>query len=515
MGRRGGSAVINQSGSAQNVVRVLIAFVLSVAVAALSWGAWADFRASQDRARLSAAGLAGLVEERAGKEFHLALDWLNRLKALIERDGDLLPSPDSIDHLLGSLQPGRKVLIADHKGGVTFFSGGAEVFDVSDWEYFQEHARGSVTHIGPMLFARGSGEPIVTVSVRIDAPDGGFRGIAAMSLAPADLVRLLPVNGSNNAVVKIVRPDGSFVVGNSDIEKQSAFDPLLHARLRQAAHGVWDGVCPVDGAPRFMAHQPFRSLPLVAVAGIPTDAVMAEWWRRQTRVLGGALPLLALVVGLAWWARVAFRRERAATEALAATSAQREMLLSEVHHRVKNNLQIIQSLLTMEFLTAQPEARAGYENSLQRIQAMGMVHELLYSSGEFGRIRCKDYVERLGGLLMGDNGAVSLTVDGDEAEIDIDRAVPFAMAVNEILSNTLKHAFPDGRPGRVFVHLSHRGEVLTLSVIDNGIGMPDGFDPLKSGNMGTRLLMGLAKQLDGSVEFRSLVGTEVRLEMPL
>lgn len=459
-----------------------------------------------------------LVEERASNELSIALIWLDRMKILVERNDDLAVGRDEIQHLLDSLQPGRAALVADAAGGVAFLSAEDQpVFDISGRDYFQKHAKGMRTYVGPILLAHPTGQPIMTVSVRLDEPDGSFRGIVAMSLDPIDLLRFWrSLDMGPGGIVEIKRPDGSNVASDRMVASDDkSADMPMNTHLQRTPHGVWDAICPVDGIHRIIAHQTFRSLPLVAVVGIATKEVVADWGRRQIRVLGAALPLLGLVVGLALWTQTAFRRERVAHAAMVSTLSERELLLAEVHHRVKNNLQIIQSLLTMEFLTASPEMRSGYDKSLQRIQAMGMVHELLYTSGDFGRVSCKEYVERLGALLLGEEGAISLTVEGDDARLDLDRAVPFAMAVNEILSNTLKHAFPNGRFGRVAIHLSHRNGTMALSVADDGIGMPAGFDPARSGNMGARLLMGLARQLDGTVTFESLAGTVVRLEFPL
>lgn len=459
-----------------------------------------------------------MVEERASHELTVALTWVNRLKHLVERSDGLLLGRGEVQHLLDNLRPERRVLIADSQGGVTFYSDGHQtVFDISDREYFQQHAKGVENYIGPILLTRLVNVPIVTVSVRLDAPDGSFRGVIAMSIDPMDLVRYWrSLDMGPGGMVKITRLDGSYVANDQlVVANDVAVDVLLADHLKKTPNGTWEAFGPMAEAHRIVAHQKFRSLPLVAVVGIPVDTVVHEWMWRQIRVLGAASPLMVLVIGMALWARVAFRREGEASAALIATLSERELLLAEVHHRVKNNLQIVQSLLMMEFLTAPPELRAGYDKSLQRIQAMGMVHELLYKSGDFGRIRCKDYVERLGALLLGEVDGISLTVDGDEADLDLDRAVPFAMAVNEILSNTLKHAFPDGRTGFVAVHLSHRDGKMVLSVIDNGIGMPAGFEPAQSASMGARLLIGLSKQLNGTVTFQSIAGTVVRLEFPL
>ncbi|MEW5727929.1 MAG: histidine kinase dimerization/phosphoacceptor domain -containing protein, partial [Pseudomonadota bacterium] len=301
-----------------------------------------------------------------------------------------------------------------------------------------------------------------------------------------------------------------------DLHRQNASRSRLFLQLLpRAAAGTYTGASALEGVERLCAYRRLDGYPVVAIVGVARRAVLEAWSRRLMITAMIAVVLAALVMLLGRRVIGATAATARANDMLRQAVSDRNLLLSEVHHRVKNNLQIIQSLLTMESLGAPETSRSGYEDSLKRIQAMSMVHELLYQSGDFGAIRCREYLERLCGLLVGEQPGVTLTVDGDDAVLDIDRAVPFAMAVNEIVSNALKHGFAGGRGGCLAVRLRHRGGELTVTVADNGAGLPAGFEPGKTTSLGTRLLLGLADQLGGRVEFENAAGTTVRLTFPL
>ncbi|NMC72847.1 MAG: PAS domain S-box protein [Geobacteraceae bacterium] len=195
--------------------------------------------------------------------------------------------------------------------------------------------------------------------------------------------------------------------------------------------------------------------------------------------------------------------QRRADERLRASLAEKTVLLKEVHHRVKNNLQIISSLLELQSdFIEDEEAQRFIRESQNRICAMAIVHEKLYQSESVASINLGDYIESLTHFLvssfMKDTDRIWLTVEVEEIPLAIDEAIPCGLIVNELVSNAFKHAFPRGEKGELSVRC-RCGEdgMITLTVSDNGVGMPPGFDMGRSESLGLQLVTMLVKQLRG------------------
>lgn len=202
-----------------------------------------------------------------------------------------------------------------------------------------------------------------------------------------------------------------------------------------------------------------------------------------------------------------------AEKLLRATLAEKETLLKEIHHRVKNNMQIIASLLSLQAATVDnPVIQAQFEDSQNRIRSMALVHERLYRSQDLGSIDLSLYMQDLVGHLIqssfGQGKSVNIVVEVGNLQLNIDQAVPCGLIVNELVSNALKYAFPDGRGGevRIEVQCSVEGQY-RLVVSDNGVGMPEGMDFRKTASLGLKLVNSLARQLGGTVEMNGMSGT--------
>jgi PAS domain S-box-containing protein len=212
---------------------------------------------------------------------------------------------------------------------------------------------------------------------------------------------------------------------------------------------------------------------------------------------------------------------RRAEEIIQASLREKETLLKEIHHRVKNNLQVTSSLLRLQAAAIdEPQARQMFEETESRIRSMALVHEKLYQSTNLSRIDFADYVRSLGELLFQsaviNQENVTLHVSGRDTFLSIDIAVPCGLIINELLSNALKHAFPAGRGGEIYVHLDEQShERIIVSVRDDGIGMPANFDVNRSGTLGLQLVYGLVQQIDGQIAIEhSQRGTGFRIEFP-
>jgi len=203
----------------------------------------------------------------------------------------------------------------------------------------------------------------------------------------------------------------------------------------------------------------------------------------------------------------------AAEERVKASLAEKEVLLKEVHHRVKNNLQIISTLLDLQSETIKnEEALRAFRESQDRIKAMALIHEKLYESSDIASIDFGKYVNDLSVHLFNsyliDPGCITLNVDTGGISMGIDRAIPCGLIINELVSNALKHAFPDNRPGEISIRFDVEEDGrITLAVADNGIGMPEGIDPAHSATLGLQLVSMLARQLRGRIEMANNRGT--------
>lgn len=200
---------------------------------------------------------------------------------------------------------------------------------------------------------------------------------------------------------------------------------------------------------------------------------------------------------------------RRVDEALRTSLHEKEALLKEVHHRVKNNLQVITSLLRLEAGRLEhPVTRGVLQEMQNRIRSMALLHETLYRSGNFARIDLGGYVESLGRhLLRSTNGAaraVELRVEAEPVSLSVEQAVPCGLIVTELASNCLKHAFPSGGGEiRVEVGLTGGGTHLRLAVADDGVGLPADLAERQTRSLGLQLVSDLVGQLGGHVEIAS------------
>jgi two-component sensor histidine kinase len=194
---------------------------------------------------------------------------------------------------------------------------------------------------------------------------------------------------------------------------------------------------------------------------------------------------------------------------------EKERLLKEIHHRVKNNLQVVMSLLSSQARYLSDEkALTAIRESQHRVQAMALIHQKLYQAEGVARIPMKAYVEEVVAYLhdaYGPAGNVQLHLSVEPTELDVIRAVPLGLIINEAVSNAFKYAFPGGRPGTVRLSLRESGGVHRLVIADDGVGLPPHFDFHRSHSLGMTLLHGFGQQLGGKVSITSPPGTTLCL----
>ena len=210
-----------------------------------------------------------------------------------------------------------------------------------------------------------------------------------------------------------------------------------------------------------------------------------------------------------------------ANKEIGSSLAEKEVLLQEIHHRVKNNLQIITSLLQLQAKYAkEPAAVEMFRESQNRVRSMALVHERLYQSKNLANVDFAAYVSGLAHQLFRsyrtNDNQITLHTDVRGIHLPIDAAVPCGLIINELVSNCLKHAFPAGREGEIRIELGPNKEGMALlSVRDNGVGLPANVDARKSDSFGLRLIAALVDQLRGSVQIEREAGTIFRITFPL
>ena len=205
------------------------------------------------------------------------------------------------------------------------------------------------------------------------------------------------------------------------------------------------------------------------------------------------------------------------TRLLERKNREKEMLLQEIHHRVKNNLQIVISMLNLQARHMQdPQAVDVMQAIRSRVRSMSILHERLYQHSDLDRIDLEEYFEEICESLYAAYGVstrrIALSIEMPEIKVNIDSAITLGLIVNELVSNTLKYAFPDGQQGWLRIELIKHDQVqYTLTVSDNGRGLPEDFDQLMGQSFGLKLVTSLSRKLEGNIKFSNKNGTQAIL----
>jgi len=211
---------------------------------------------------------------------------------------------------------------------------------------------------------------------------------------------------------------------------------------------------------------------------------------------------------------------------LKASLIEKEILLKEIHHRVKNNMQIIYSLLSLQSRRIKDKnVLKMLQESQNRVRSMALLHEKLYQSKDLARIEFGDYIRKLVyGLFHSyavSSDSIILKINAENIFLDINTAIPCGLIINELVSNSLKHAFPEGKAwnekgyikGQIHIKLtSHKKNNFTLVIRDNGVGFPEDLDFRNTETLGLQLVNTLVEQLEGSIKLLRKDGTSFKIE---
>ncbi|MCX9077913.1 MAG: PAS domain S-box protein, partial [Candidatus Methanoperedens sp.] len=251
-----------------------------------------------------------------------------------------------------------------------------------------------------------------------------------------------------------------------------------------------------------------RSFAMVArrCEGLEFDAGVALASVREDSVLTGFVCIIRDIT-----------EQVQAEEQIKASLREKEVLLQEIHHRVKNNLQVISSLMALQAgYTADDQIHQMFRESQGRIRSRALIHEQLYRSRDLARIDFSKYIGELTTNLMNSYqkamGRIQLSITSDPIFLDIDTAIPCGLIINELVSNALKHAFPDGRSGQIVIEFrASSDKSLVLMVRDNGVGFPEGLNVFKTESLGLQLVTSLAGQLNATIGLKQEGGTSFEI----
>jgi two-component sensor histidine kinase len=330
--------------------------------------------------------------------------------------------------------------------------------------------------------------------------DGKFSGAAVMSIS-ADVLATLWDNLKlgTQSTISLVRTDGWIVARYPPLPQplDLSSTPIFKTVLEHDSGTYESPVSPADGVARVVAYKHIPRLNLITFASVSQDVVVSQLWRSVWTVLLLMGPIALALLGVAVLsARLLTAAERSRAE-LEEVLQHNQVLFREIHHRVKNNLQAVASIIQLSPTPAEVKA-----DIVRRISAMSAIHEHIYRSERFTSVEVEGYLgtlaEHLANTYGGDNEIVTHL---ESMRVPHDVAMPLGLLVNELLSNSLKHAFVDGRHGVITVTLTREDEAHALLLIeDNGVG----FDTTsRSRGIGRRLISGLVAQIDGTSEFTS------------
>lgn len=332
-----------------------------------------------------------------------------------------------------------------------------------------------------------------------------FYDITDRKIAEATLMetqqRLEYILGVTRTGIDII--DADFNLHYVDPEWQKTYGPYEGKKCYDYFMGR-DTVCQTCGIPRALESKkvtvteevlPHENNRFIEVHTIPFQGASGEWLVAEFNL--------------------DITERKKAEENIRASLAEKETLLKEIHHRVKNNMQIITSLLSLQSrYFSDPGLTRQFTEAQNRIRSMSLVHETLYQSKDFGHINLRSYIIQLAHEIMSSysaiTGQINLNLEIEETDISIDHAIPCGLIINELITNSIKHAFPSGWSGSpeiaVRFHVGDDG-IAELSIGDTGAGIPESTIPGKTDTLGLSLVPLLAEQLRGTVTLDRSAGT--------
>jgi two-component sensor histidine kinase len=407
--------------------------------------------------------------------------------------------PGALKPALDGLPTVVEVYIIDAQANTIFATvPGAASVSVADREYFSALRDGAQFYTSPMMVSRLTGDRIFVFSKRVER-NGAFAGAIMVSYSDKlleDIWRTLDLD--TGSTISLVRNDGQLMARYPPPDEPVDLSrlPLFTQYLKASPQGTYTSDrSPVDGVARVVSYKAVESTSMIAIASVASTETWSNFGRSVWTVV---LIVSPIVLGLAlgcWWTVVLLKRDARNTDQLT-------MLFREIHHRVKNNMQSVQALVRMQDIPV-----AAKQDLQSRFAAMAAMHEHIYRHDGYASVSAKELIPAIVEQVNAAYGSpVRIQYDIGEVEIGHDQATPLALLLSELVTNALKYAFPEGKPGTITIELSTPNDAgrSMLTVRDDGVGFPE--DDEKT-SMGMRLVKGVVMQLNGEYAIRNDGGT--------
>ncbi|WP_421693247.1 sensor histidine kinase [Aestuariivirga sp.] len=484
-------------------VALALLFVLVSAVVLIAWNSYGD---AVDRSRAEVTSATQVVSTH--------VEWLTTASLL---------SIDELDHIVGDdvsmlrpggreelklhlrhMPPGVTLSLADATGQIVYSEGGASTpLTAEAGLTLDQLTHERPWYVSALVAESGGGGKVFLVARRIER-NGKLIGAAIVKI-PVEVMSVVwrSLNLGPGSTVGLLRDDGWQVARHPPVEKpvNLANYILFTDYLPRNEVGVYDAVSPIDGEQRIVGYRKVPNAPLVVIASIARPYAMTRL-RDQMEQL--ALFLVPVMIGLGvlsiWVVRLLNRDEQMRAN-LAAAAERNNLLMREIHHRTKNNLQSVASLMKL-----QPIAEDAKSDMTARIAAMSALHEQAYRSDQYSDVNLMEYLLTLAGTIRKTApDGVTIHTDLTAAIVDRDLAQPLGLIANEVISNAMKHAFRDQGKGTITLKLHFIApERAELVIQDDG----GGFTPTGTeSGMGSRLIRAFAQQLGNDYSYTRDGGT--------
>jgi two-component sensor histidine kinase len=531
---------MNQQPNFMQTWRKLKTFKLALSAAVIAllliWGIALE-RINYERARAVSdeirknANLAQSHQERASRSFQV----LDQVLLSVRTDYVEHGIPKSLGARVKAIWLEKRFLgdvtLVGPRGEWLAGTGRPPASDETYREQLEAHAKESadVLRIGKPVKNKTDDAWIMTLSRRISNSDGSFGGVALLSLDAAffasgyeqsehDAFGSMALIGLDGIIR--ARRTGDKLSFGADNKSSQVFKELA-----KAPKGHYVSPSPSDGHRRIVAYRTLDDYPMVTAVGSSLETVIAVSRGREIVYLGAAAGATVLVIFFTLAYMVMVDRRALARAALQVSLAEKTALLMEVHHRVKNNLQVISSLLRMEARhSTTAETRGVLGDMKNRIYAMAQLHELLYRSGTFASVDLGSYLGQLATQTFQTQALqpklVELKLDMGSVQVSMDQASAAGLILNELISNCLKHSFSDGHSGEIAVALKPAPDNRVpgdarwcLCVSDTGMGLPKDFEEKRNASLGMQLVSDLSEQLHGALTIESTPGKGVQFSV--
>jgi two-component sensor histidine kinase len=492
----------------------VIALILASFLALLSLWLVSSYQSTVRRGNERVIAASKIVAANANWLNSLARETLHRIDDTL---GPNIPVSDPVRiHDLNSAVadlPSQVTAYVVSADGKTLFSNDRDIkaINVTDRDYFIRLRNGADEYTSSLIVSRLTQRQIFVFSRRLER-NGAFAGIAAIAF-DASIMRPISdaVDLGENSTIGLIRRDGQLVARHPEPDGPvNMRDYVLFTDyMRKATSGVYRSSSPIDNEDRIVAYRILERTPFVAIASADINVIMEPFW--EDAKIAALLAAFAIGGALAagWWIQSLIRVDTLHTRQLSSALQANEILMREIHHRVKNNLQSVMALIRIQGFSGDAVDRLN-----ERISAMSDVHEQMYGFDQFSGISARQFIPAFVNKLVDTHGrSVTTQLDIDDIVIAAEKATPLALLLNELIANSMKYAFAGRSSGEIDVSLKQGVDGYSeLIVADDGLGF-DG-QPSDPG-MGTRLVKAFVGQLSGSSEYIMSGGTTFRARLKL